>query len=350
MIPQKQKLSHLYEETSAEPYFMKALLNKLPHSKHNRQVVAISITVAISLLLTLATFYGFRDYGSALFIFLPIFMGFSSTVLYGYHRAIRIRDAFLISSLTVLAYCLCLLLFAMEGAICLLMAAPLGFLLSWLGAMFGHAAVTHKPNKSSTGLLLLIVAIPTVSFIEKQADPALRAVVTSVEIDADAQAVWENVIAFPQLNEPDELLFKAGIAYPVNAQIQGNGVGAVRHCNFNTGSFVEPITVWEEAKRLQFNVVKQPEPMKEISIWNIHPPHLHDMFISKKGQFRLIKLPNGKIRLEGTTWYTHNLRPAFYWQLWSDYIVHKIHKRVLLHIKANAEAATKSKAALSDSL
>lgn len=316
---------------------MKALLKRLPQNKENRKWLAISLTVAIALLLTLLPVYGFNDYGTALFIFLPIFMGFSSTVLYGYNRSIRIREAVFISTLSVLAYCLCLLLFAMEGAICLLMAAPIGFALSWLGAAFGHILVSRKSNGVITGLLLLIAAIPAVSFIEKKSNPELRAVVSSVEIDANAQSVWQNVIAFPKLKEPEELLFKAGIAYPVNAQINGSGVGAVRHCNFNTGAFVEPITVWEEARRLQFDVVAQPEPMKELSIWNVHPPHLSGVFVSKRGQFKLIQLPNGKIRLEGTTWYSHNLRPAFYWNLWSDYIIHKIHQRVLEHIKANAE-------------
>ncbi len=78
--------------------------------------------------------------------------------------------------------------------------------------------------------------------------------------------------------------------------------------------------------------------MKEISFWNINAPHLHDYFVSKEGQFKLTALPNGKTLLEGTTWYYHDIKPAFYWQLWSNYIVHKIHDRVLMHIKMNAEA------------
>jgi phosphoribosylformylglycinamidine (FGAM) synthase-like enzyme len=46
--------------------------------------------------------------------------------------------------------------------------------------------------------------------------------------------------------------------------------------------------------------------------------------------------------LEGTTWYYHNIRPTFYWQLWSDHIIHKIHERVLTHIKTNAENEEKN--------
>ena len=37
----------------------------------------------------------------------------------------------------------------------------------------------------------------------------------------------------------------------------------------------------------------------------------------------------GIIELEGTTWYYHNIKPDFYWRIWSNYIIHKIHERVL---------------------
>jgi hypothetical protein len=58
---------------------------------------------------------------------------------------------------------------------------------------------------------------------------------------------------------------------------------------------------------------------------------------SAGGQFLLTPLPGGRTRLEGTTWYRHGLAPAEYWRLWSDEIIHKIHMRVLKHIKEEAE-------------
>ena len=100
---------------------------------------------------------------------------------------------------------------------------------------------------------------------------------------------------------------------------------------------MEPITQWNEPNRLAFSVEEMPSPLKEISPYNIDPAHLHGYFVSKKGQFKLTALPNGKTLLEGTTWYTHKIRPSFYWKRWSSYIMHKIHTRVLQHIKKQAE-------------
>lgn len=143
---------------------------------------------------------------------------------------------------------------------------------------------------------------------------------------------------FPGSPPPDEFLFKAGIAYPIRARIEGSGPGAVRYCDFSTGSFVEPITVWEQSRRLAFSVREQPVPLREFSPYgDIEPAHLHGYFVSTKGEFRLIDLGNGRTRLKGTTWYYQKLRPGFYWNLWSDRIIHTIHGRVLKHIKKEAE-------------
>jgi hypothetical protein len=67
-------------------------------------------------------------------------------------------------------------------------------------------------------------------------------------------------------------------------------------------------------------------------------PHLNGFFLSRRGQFFLTPLPGEKTSLAGTTWYTQDLWPGSYWRVWSDYLVHRIHARVLEHIKAETES------------
>jgi hypothetical protein len=319
------------------------LLDKtLPADDAKRKWIAVGLTVIVAGLLTLAGIYTIRDYGIALFILTPLFIGASSTILYGLKKEITKRQAWEIGLLTLGVFTLMLLIFAIEGLICIAMAAPFGLLFTWFGSLIGLSIIRKTPKNAPTAILVLIIAIPTMAFIEKDFEPTLNSVVTSIEISADQATVWKNVIEFPQLEKPTEFIFKTGIAYPINAKINGTGVGAVRHCNFTTGSFVEPVTVWDEPQLLKFDVVEQPAPMKELSFWDIDAPHLHDYFVSKQGQFKLTALPNGKTRLEGTTWYYHNIKPTTYWQLWSDYIIHKIHDRVLTHIKTNSENLKKN--------
>jgi hypothetical protein len=315
------------------------LLDKLlPANNTKRKWISVGLTVLISGLFTIWGIYGIGQYGIALFILTPLFIGAGSTFLYGYNREITFAQAVSIAFLTLGICTLALLLCAVEGLICIFMAAPFAVVLTLLGCFICHRLLKSNRGKAPTALMILLGSIPLTAFIEKDKRPPLVSVITSMTIHAPPEVVWRHVVEFPQLSEPAEFLFKAGIAYPTDAKIDGKGVGAVRHCNFTTGSFVEPITVWDAPRLLQFDVAEQPAPMKELGFWDIDAPHLHDFFVSKKGQFKLTELPNGETLLEGTTWYYHNIQPQLYWQLWSNFIIHKIHYRVLTHIKAISEA------------
>ncbi len=281
-----------------------------------------------------------KEYGFGLFIWLPLVLGMISTLILGYkssYSRTQIRNN---AYLTLLIYCLGLLFFAWEGLICLIMAAPIGFVFTYLGFFIGYYfSQSNLKDQTPNAIILLILFSPTLIAFENKLHGVddLRSVVTSIEIKAQPEKVWRNIISFPELKEPTEFIFKTGIAYPINATINGHGVGAIRHCNFSTGTFVEPITVWDEPRLLKFSVDEQPMPMKEISFYDITPNHLHGYWISKKGQFKLTALPNGNTLLEGTTWYVNKIKPSFYWTIWSDNIVHKIHNRVLEHIKTQSE-------------
>lgn len=282
----------------------------------------------------------FRDYGFGLFVWLPLVLGATSTLILAQKNSVPRKQLRNNAYLTLIVFCLGFLAFAWEGVICLVMAAPIGFVFTYFGFLIGfHFSKSTLKGQTPTAIILLMLSSPSLMAFEdtiKETDN-LRSVVTTIEINATPDKVWKNVVSFPQLKEPTEFIFKTGIAYPINATIAGQGVGAIRHCNFSTGSFVEPITVWDEPKLLKFSVDEQPEPMKEISLYDVHPNHLHGYWVSKQGQFKLTALPNGHTLLEGTTWYVNKIKPGFYWTLWSDNIVHKIHDRVLEHIKTQAE-------------
>jgi hypothetical protein len=312
------------------------LTQKIPLQK----ILSIALPCVLGWAFTYLATNVFRDYAYGLFVWLPLVLGATSTLILAYKNPTARKALRNNAYLTLLIFCIGLLFFAWEGVICLLMAAPIGFVFTYFGFLIGHSLSKSKINNSTpTAIILLMLSVPSLMAFEdsiKTSDD-LRSVTTSIEINASPEIVWKNVVAFPQLKDPTEFIFKTGIAYPISATINGQGVGAVRHCNFSTGSFVEPITVWEEPKLLKFSVDQQPEPMKEISPYDIHPTHLHGYWISKQGQFKLTALPNGHTLLEGTTRYVNKINPNFYWTIWSDYIVHKIHQRVLEHIKTQAE-------------
>jgi hypothetical protein len=193
-------------------------------------------------------------------------------------------------------------------------------------------------SNSNLTIIIVFISLGFLSFDYSNNDPNLITVKTKIIVNSPIRNVWKNVVTFDTIAKPNEFIFKTGIAYPTNATIKGTGLGAIRYCNFTTGSFVEPITTWNEPNLLQFSVQSQPIPMNEWNpFWDVHPPHLDGYFKSYKGQFRLTEISKNKTKLEGTTWYKVDIHPEFYWKIWSDEIIHKIHNRVLNHIKVESE-------------
>ncbi|MCU0422326.1 MAG: hypothetical protein MUC81_05890 [Bacteroidia bacterium] len=303
----------------------------------NRKPVAVFVPAILSLLLTLISIYWFGNYSIALFVIIPLFMGLGSAIIYSKNNEVSFKQTMLVGLLTMGLYAVSLVAFAIEGLICIAMAMPIAVWLVVIGSYLGYKINNRYPNQTTISFLILASLAPVADYMEPEAIPEQIAVTTSITINANPDRVWNNLIAFPKMEKPDEFIFKTGIAYPIQSTIVGQGKGAIRYCAFNTGSFVEPITTWDEPRLLAFNVLEQPEPMVELSMWDINAPHLHDYFVSQKGQFKLTQLSGGKTLLEGTTWYYHRIRPAAYWKLWSTYIIHKIHHRVLNHIKNNSE-------------
>jgi hypothetical protein len=274
-------------------------------------------------------------YGLTLFVVIPILMGGVGTLVL---RPQTLMGATGAGSYMVLSGLCCLFFIKVEGLGCLVMAVPLVLPLGILGAWIVYV-VTGLVSGARRGSVAMMLLFTPVSLMwDTHAKPPVFAVQTTIEIAATPEQVWKHVVTFSELPEPHEWYFQAGLAYPQRARIQGSGPGAVRYCEFSTGPFVEPIETWDEPHLLRFRVTENPAPMHEWSPYaEVLPKHLHGYLVSKRGQFRLTELPNHHTLLEGTTWYQHGLWPAQYWRLWSDAIIHRIHLRVLNHIRTLAE-------------
>ncbi len=312
----------------------------MPESRLASAGMAVALTAPAGVLGTYLAANVFSHYGWGLFVGIPFGLGMVAAMLHGYRSERSPSECMFvaITSVTILGGLLALV--AAEGLICLLMAAPIAFALAVMGGGLGYC-LQRRPDTGSTAVLSLVVAgvLPLAIALESfhSDDPPLVAVTTTVVVDAPREAVWEALVVFSDIPAPSEWLFKTGIAYPLRATIDGKGVGAVRYCEFTTGSFVEPITTWRRPEELSFSVESMPDPMQEWTFYGeIRPPHIDGYFRTEKGRFLLTEMTDGT-QLEGTTWYRNRLWPNRYWNVWTDAILHRIHLRVLAHIKRTAE-------------
>ncbi len=288
------------------------------------------VLVAVSTLLL-------GGYGAGLFLGGPFLMSAVAGFLYNLRQRQALLPTLAVGLATQGAAAGLLLLFALEGLICLAMAAPLAVAAGLGGALLGRELARLEDPRAGRALTGSLVALPLLVGLEPDAGQRLEHMVESeVVVAAPPAAVWDVVLAFPEIPETgDEAWFyRAGVAMPLRARIEGTGPGAVRHCEFTTGAFVEPVTTWDPPHRLAFDVRSQPAPMAELSPWTlVHAPHILDgTLTSRRGAFVLEPLAGGRTRLIGRTWYTIDMGPNAYWALWVDALVHRIHLRVLDHI------------------
>lgn len=307
--------------------------------KKNVKIFSIVVTLITSFLLGFISIDYFGDYGWTVFVFIPLLIGFSPPFLIGKIKYISKSESYSVSFLTLGIASVCLLVFAFEGLICIAMAIPIMIPLVLIGSYLGYKI--NSKNRISTRNIMIVLVFSSIGFMSFDTvndNISLIPVRTKIIVDSPIETVWNNVVTFNKIEEPIDWIFLTGISYPTDATIKGTGVGAIRYCNFTTGSFVEPITTWNEPALLQFDVIEQPIPMNEFNpFWDVRPPHLDGYFQSQKGQFKLTKISNNKTELEGTTWYKVDIHPQVYWKSWSNFIIHRIHKRVLNHIKKESE-------------
>ncbi len=329
-----------------------AYLKRLPspYTKEARYVDALYSLVMTVPAASVLAFFGasvLKTYGWSLFIGVPFAVGMAASYLYGRKHFRSLAACILVSTLALTLVGMTIFIWAWEGMICLLMAAPIAYALALMGALLGYNLQKKKnlPLHNTALLLSLLVILPlsmAADYADRSETP-LCAVSSVCEIKAPPQKVWDYVIAFPSLPEPREAMFHMGIAYPTGAVIEGKGAGAVRRCKFSTGTFVEPITDWQPGRLLRFGVRSQPEPMKEYSLnHDLKPAHLNGYLNIKKGEFDLaeVKGADGTVstRVTGTTWYENKMWPQSYWRFYADNIMHAIHMRVLNHIKKLSES------------
>lgn len=303
------------------------------------KALIVLFTVAIVFALGYASIYFFGDYGWTVFVFLPFLVGFLPSYFGINKLALSKKKCYSLSFTTLLVAILTLLLGAIDGLICVSMALPIWAVVTWIGAYIGFTIKNSRSplNNTATLVILAFYSLSFLSFDYINEPDELTAVTTSIEINAPVETVWKNMVSFDTIAESVKG-FKPGFPYPISATVSDRGVGGIRYANFTTGTFVQRITKWQEPQLLQFSVESTPQGMKE---WNpycvMHPPHNDGYYKAYKGEFRLRRIGNNVTLLEGTNWYKIDIYPQFYWQLWVNAVIHKVHKRVLENIKSESE-------------
>jgi len=290
---------------------------------------------------------GFRQYGYSLFIGVPFSMGILLALLYRRGRVWKWADALSLIVYVLALAALWLIFCKIEGFVCILMAAALVATVTLLGVLIYWAldtlfrSLAHRNKLHCLAILCLPLAMNWEA--SHRPTPPMLEQTTTIEVNAPPEVVWRFIPSFPPIEQPPSGWLASGLAYPIASEIDGSGIGAKRRCIVSTGTMPEVVTAWEPGKRLEFEVKQTPPSMVETNPFGeVHAPHLEGYFEARYGRFVLVPLPDSRTRIEGTSWFIHDLWPQWYWEPVTRHTVSQIHLRVLTHIKALAEKAATS--------
>jgi hypothetical protein len=298
----------------------------------------VAVATALSLFAVAVGALGFGSYGWSMFCGAPLLIGIVSAYL-----ANRTRDIGFSRTVEVVAVAnalgaIGLLSFALEGIVCLAMAAPFALALGWVGGLIGRwlAGALHRPVRDT---LASFVVLPLAFAIENAIPDTTRfATAESIDVRAPPMAVWRAVTHMGRINAEPSLLFRMGFSYPTEGVIHGEGVGAIREGHFSTGVAYERVVDWEPGRRLTFDVLSDAPSLRELSPYqDVHAPHVEGYFRTRVAEFDITPIPGGS-RLTLKTTHELDLNPAFYWAPIARWVTHQNEVRVLTHFRGLAEA------------
>lgn len=300
-------------------------------------VQGILAGVAIIVLAVLVSALTFGAYGWGLFVLTPFTVGVTTGYLVNREADLGLgRTVSLVMTASALGS-LALVMFALEGLACLVLAAPLAAGVAVIGGSIGHAVAVarHSPAKP----FLAIAFLPAAFALEAAMPPSVMIEThDSIEIAAQPAAVWRALISDEPIVSSPGMVGRAGLAFPIRGRILGAGTGALRVGEFSTGAALERITAWAPERRLAFEVLSQPAAMGEMSPYRrVHAPHVHGYFETAETRFELERLPGNRTRLTIRSSHLLHIDPAPYWQPIASWAASENAGRVLEDIREKAE-------------
>jgi uncharacterized membrane protein YhaH (DUF805 family) len=285
----------------------------------------------------------FGTYGSTLFLLTPFVVGIVAAYTANLQADIGGRQTAWTVFIAILVGGLTLVAVAVEGVICIVMAAPLGLGMALLGGALGRAMALRA--RRPAGQPLQCIALLPLMFAIEHALPASTPFETeqTMTVAAPPHVVWKSILSTDPVEGPLALPFRLGVAYPLRGEIHGEGIGAERIGEFSTGTAIERVTEWVPSQKLVFVIIRDIPGMRELSPYeHVHAPHLIGYFRTTSTSFELVPRSDGGTDIIERTSHELRLDPVPYWLPMARWIVRQNNARVLQHIRSHAERGARS--------
>lgn len=228
-----------------------------------------------------------------------------------------------------------------EGLVCIVLVFPVFMIATVVGGLvMGLALRLARYNSAvvSCFALLPVVFAP----LESRLTPVSheRTVVNTVVIDASATDIWDNLTSVAAI-EKQELGFSfthaMGVPRPLQAAMDGSGVGAVRTSQWEKGvQFKEVVTQWQPPYRLSYDFDIPPGSIPRDAL-DRHVEIGGEYFTVVAGGYTIRPLSAERCEVTLETTYANRSNLKLYGDLWGDFVFGDFHRSILRLIKHRAE-------------
>jgi uncharacterized membrane protein YhaH (DUF805 family) len=329
-------LAALPSRVGAEP--PPASLPVIAQRPWNASLQGLLAAIGLTLLTIVVGALIFGSYGFSMFALSPVVIGLTTAYLANRHGDVGVGSTVWIMTAALALGGLALVGAAFEGAVCIIMAAPLAWVMALIGALIGRTMALSRRTRGTHPMLS--VAIIPLLFASEQVLPRTSAFtdVVSIQVAATPDVVWQAVLHMDAITEAPSIPFSLGVAYPIRGEVIGEGVGAMRRGYFSTGVAEERITEWAPGEALAFVILSEPPSLRELSPYQyVHAPHVNGYFRSTQARIDIAEIAWGRTRLTLTTAHELDLQPAVYWLPLARWIVRQNKDRVLGQMQRQAE-------------
>lgn len=278
---------------------------------------------------------------SVAFLFgVPFVMGFSVVYL---GRISRFWRALWFPQLAALAALALAMVFAIEGLICVVFWLPAYVALTAAGGAAGYLFVKSKQNREAwLGAVFLMPYGVAVVEHEIPTELQVRHVETRIDIKAPVDAVWEQIVDVPLIEEQEHGFAWShliGFPRPVSARTDMRGVGALREARFERGVvFYERVTRYEPNQALEFDISVDSRSIPKDAL-DEHVTLGGPYFDVLHGAYRIEPLTNDVVRLHLSS--DHRLSTHFngYAAWWTDFVMRDTQDYILNIVARRAVGA-----------
>lgn len=276
----------------------------------------------------------------------PVVLGFISIWFVRNEKKLVWYEYILLPWTSGFIFLACTLILVWEGIICIVLWLPLVMILGTIGGVLASLALYMvKARKNKLYCVSLVILLPFIlAPIEKLKQRAedIRTVRSQIIIEAPVETVWNNIEQVSAITESEHrfaLIHLLGFPRPVEAELIGEGVGAVRHATFEGNVlFLEHITEFERNHKIAFTITANTE--------NI-PPDTFDEHVTiggpyfdvLNGGYVIENLEDGRILLHLYSQQRLSTNFNFYAHLWTEWLMKNIQDYILVIIKERCEAA-----------